>query len=374
MATAPDARQDDRAAPRFPSPLYDLMYGHIHASVLRAVVLHGIPDLLADGPLTAGELAARSGTRVEPLRRVLRLLAARGLFREFPASHTSPASPESRVSHASPVSHESDDEQRGESVFGLTESGAALRSDVPGSQRAPVLMFTDEMFHRSAAALPGTLRSGEPGFDAAFGVPFFDYLADAPDKSGLFDAAMTSRPGTSNADIAESCPFPASGTVVDVGGGRGGLLREVLVRFPGLTGVLFDRPGTVAGHLLDDEALTGRWRAEDGDFFTAVPRGGDVYLLKNVLHDWPDEDCVRILGVLRAAVEPGTRLFVVDAVLPGDGSAHPAFAVDIIMLMLVRGRERTAGEFRDLLARSGFRLDHVVPTPSLSSVVVAEAV
>ncbi|MFG3258796.1 methyltransferase [Streptomyces sp. NPDC048172] len=348
----PSSPRDARPSPVPPGadgrapggPLYDLMYGHIYASALRAVAEHGIADLLADGPRTVEELAERSGTRPEPLRRVLRLLASRGLFRE----------------------------ERG--TVALTEEGAALRTDVPGSQRAPVLMFTDEMFRRAAAGIPETLRTGEPGFDAAYGRPFFAYLEETPEKSRLFDAAMTSRAGTVNAHITEVYPFPGSGTVVDVGGGRGGLLRQILTDAPGLTGVLHDRPETVAENLLSTtEALDGRWRAEGGDFFTAVPEGGDLYVLKNILHDWPDADCLRILRTVRRAAAPGTRLLVIDAVLPDDGTSHPAVALDLVMLMVLRGRERTADEFAALLADAGFRLTRVLPTRSMSSVIEAEA-
>ncbi|MFH8748531.1 methyltransferase [Streptomyces rimosus] len=332
--------------PHFPtSSLHDLMYGHIYASALRAVVLHGIADLLADGARTADELAERSGTRTVPLRRILRLLAARGLFSE-----------------------------NADGTFGLTEAGADLRTGVPGSRHAGVLLFTDEMYQRSAGGLVDTLRTGQPGFDAAYGVPFFTHLAETPDASRLFDTAMTSLTGGVNELLAGSYPFPDSGTVVDVAGGRGGLLREVLTRSPGLTGVLFDRPGTVADHLLDTAELAGRWRTEGGDLFTAVPEGGDLYLLKNILHDWPDDDCLRILATVRRAMTPGTRLLVIDAVLPADGTPHPAFALDVVMLMMLQGRERTAAEFEGLLEGAGFRMVRVVPTPALTSVVEAEAV
>lgn len=341
--TRPETRPDAPAAGARFSPLQDLMYGHIYADAVRAVIVHGIADLLADGPRTAEDLAERSGTQAVPLRRILRMLATRGLFREE------------------------------DGAFALTESGTGLRADVPGSQRATALLFTDEMFRRSAENIPDTLRTGEPGFETAYGVPFFAHLSATPDKSRLFDAAMTTRTGQANEDIAGAYPFPASGTVVDVGGGRGGLLREALTRSPGLRGVLFDRPETVADHLLDTAELDGRWRTEGGDFFTAVPKGGDLYLLKNILHDWPDEDCLRILRTIRRAVTPGTRLLVIDAVLPADGSPHPALALDIVMLMVVRGRERTAAEFEDLLTRAGFRLRRILATRAMSSVIEAEA-
>ncbi|MBH1936043.1 SAM-dependent methyltransferase [Streptomyces sp. AV19] len=322
------------------------MFGHVYASALHAVMVHGIPDLLADGPLTGEELAARSGTQAGPLRRVMRLLVERGLFREGV-----------------------------DGGFALAEAGELLRSDVPGSQRAAAFWATDEMFRRSAEALADSLRTGRAGFETAYGVPFFAYLAADVEKGRVFDAAITSMTSDGvNEDVVRSYAFPGSGTVVDVAGGQGGLLGEVLGRYPGLNGVLFDQPETVARHLLDAEELKGRWRTEGGDVFTAVPEGGDIYLLKNILHNWSDDDCLRILGSIRRATAPGTRLLVIDAVLPGDGTPHPAVGLDTVMLMLLDGRERTAAEFEDLLTRSGFRLNRVVPTPSLVSVVEAEAV
>ncbi|KNB51519.1 methyltransferase [Streptomyces caatingaensis] len=342
MATIPAGSGEHRSS----TVLYDLMFGHVYASALRAVVDHGIPDLLGEGPRAVEELAERSGTRVGPLRRVLRLLSERGVFRESAGG-----------------------------VFGLTDVGEALRADVPGSHRAAVLWGTDEVFRRSAEGLGETLRTGRAGFEAAFGTGFFAYLAATPEKGRVFDAAMTSLAAQyGNDELIRECPFPGTGTVVDVAGGQGGLLRDVLLRHPGLDGVLFDRPGTVERHLLDVDELKGRWRVEGGDVFDGVPPGGDVYLLKNILHNWSDEDCLRILGSVRRAAAPGSRLLVIDAVLPEDGSPHPAVGMDTVMLMLFEGRERTATEFEGLLGRSGFRMSGAVPTTTLLSVVVAEAV
>ncbi|WP_406154273.1 methyltransferase [Streptomyces sp. NBC_01023] len=337
----PAAANSHRSA----SPLHDLVYGHIHASALRAVVVHRIPDRLADAPLTAEQLAADAGIQAGPLHRVLRLLAVRGIF-----------------------------QQDAGGAFALTSAGHSLRTDMPGSQRDAVLLFTDPMFRRSAESLEDTLRTGAPGFDSAYGLPLFDHLSSHPDDSRLFDTAMSSLTSGVNEQIADSYPFPGTGRIVDVAGGRGGLLRAVLTRHPGLTGLLFDRPETVTDHLLGTAELADRWQTEGGDIFTAVPASGDLYLLKNVLHDWPDEDCLRILTSIRRAAATGTKLLVIDAVLPDDGTPHPAIALDIVMLMTLRGRERTHAEFERLLSGAGFRINRTVRTPALTSIIEAEAV
>ncbi|MFI6470975.1 methyltransferase [Streptomyces sp. NPDC050516] len=344
MATSSDSPIDP-TDPFNPSPLNRLLFGQVYSAAVRAVAVHRIADQLADGPRTVEDLAASAALHADSLRRVLRLLAMHGLF--------------------------SQDEK---GAFALTDSGAALRTDVPGSQHAAAMLITDEMFSRSAAGIQDTLRTGKTPFEAAYGVPFFTHLAGSPADGELFDAGMASMSGRVDELVAESYAFPGSGTVVDVAGGRGGLLRAVLSREPALTGVLFDQPNTVSDHLLDTEEVRGRWSVAGGDFFSEVPAGGDLYLLKHILHDWNDEDCLRILGAIRRAAAPGKRLLVVDAVLPDNGDAHPAVELDIIMLMLVKGRERTATEFENLLTRSGFKLNRILPTPSLPSIIEAEAV
>ncbi|MEV5278059.1 methyltransferase [Streptomyces sp. NPDC051994] len=344
MATgSPDP--NDPAHHFTPSPLNELLYGHFYSAALRAVAVHRIADLLAEGPRTAEDLAMSAGLHAVSLRRVLRLLTARGLFRE---------------------------DARG--AFELTDNGTPLRTDVPGSQHATIMLVSGEMFATAAEGIVDTVRTGTPSFETTYGVPFFEHLAGSPAERQLFDAGMASLSGPVDGLVAQSCALPGSGTVVDVGGGRGGLLRAVLTREPALTGVLFDQPDTVADHVLDSKEIRGRWRVESGDFFSAVPRGGDVYLLKHILHDWDDDGCVRILEAIRRSATLGTKLLVIDAVLPEGSAPHPAVALEIIMMILVRGRERTATEFERLLSRTGFRLNRIVPTPSLPSVIEAEAV
>ncbi|MEU8465768.1 methyltransferase [Streptomyces sp. NPDC029003] len=336
------SRRSRRSAP---SVLHEVMYGHFHAAALRAVAVHRIADHLAGGARTPEDLAARTGTDAGALRRVLRLLAAHGLFHE---------------------------DERG--AFVLEEAGRPLRTDAVDSQHAAAVMVTDPMIWRAAAELPGALGTARPSFELAHGVPFFEHLLASPRDRAVFDAGMAALSGRDDEPVAGSCAFPEGARVIDVAGGRGGLLRAVLDRGPTLRGVLFDRPATVADHVLDGPGRAGRWRTEGGDFFTAVPSGGDFYLLKHVLHDWHDEDALRILGSVRRAAAPGARLLVVDVVLPGGGVPHPGVEMDIVMLTVATGRERTAAEFEGLLDRAGFRLHRILPTPALSSVIEAVAV
>ncbi|MCF3100385.1 SAM-dependent methyltransferase [Streptomyces roseoverticillatus] len=333
--------------PGFSAQLSEVSLGHFYASALRAVTVHRVADHLADGPLQSDELARRAGGLHGPtLRRVLRLLATRGIFQE--------------------------DEQ---GAFALTPDAELLRTDVPASAHTGMVWITDEVFQRSAAGLEDTLRTGRTPFDTAYGMPFFDYLLTNADAQQLFDTGMASMSGPEDELIADAYEFPATGTVVDVGGGRGGLVRAVLSRNPGLTGVLFDQEQTVAEHLLDEgpsaKEIAGRWRTDGGNFFESVTPGGDIYVLKHILHDWKDEDCLRILRAIRAAIPAGGRLLAVDAILPPGNEPHFAKAVDIIMLAVVTGRERTEQEFRDLLGEAGFRVDRIISVPNSTSIIEA---
>ncbi|GHE84201.1 methyltransferase [Streptomyces longispororuber] len=346
MSATDDPAAEHTADPH-PTPedavtVVDLSFGPLYASALRTAAVHRIADHLTRGPLAVDELARRAGVRADPLRRVLRLLASRGVFRE-----------------AEP------------GVYTLTAT-AALLQDAPGSLRDMVLFGTSDLMVRTCARLDEAVRTGRPAFDEVHGAPFFDYLAAHPDTQTLFDNGMASLSGPLDDVIAATYPFPDSGTVVDVGGGQGGLLAAVLRRHPGLTGVLFDQERTVAGHRLDGADLAGRWRVESGDFFTAVPAGGDRYFLKHILHDWDDEECLRILRAVRAVVPPRGRLVVVDTVMPEGDAPDLSKTLDVAMMAVLKGRERTRDEFASLFARGGFRLTRVLDTPGFPALVEAE--
>ncbi|MFK4068679.1 methyltransferase [Streptomyces sp. NPDC029674] len=323
--------------------LVDHALGHLFSAALRTAALCRVADHLAAGPRTAEQLAGPTDTHAGHLRRVLRYLATRGVFREDAAGS-----------------------------FHLTPLADALRTDVPDSLHAAVVMLTDPAFQRTSAGLEETVRKAGPSFERVFGKPFFAYLAGDPALRELFDSGMSSLSGPVDAVIAGTYPFPEKGTVVDVGGGRGGLIRAVLRGRPGLTGVLFDQAPAVSTHVLaGDEEIRGRWRAESGDFFTGVPEGGDIYVLKHVLHDWPDADCVRILRNCRAAMAPDTRLLIVDCVLPSGNEPHIGKTLDVAMAAIVDGQERTEDEFAALLVGAGLRLTRILPTEAFPSIVEA---
>lgn len=324
--------------------LMEQSLGHLFSAALRTAAHFRIADHLTEGPRTAEQLAAATDTHAPHLRRVLRYLATRGIFREDAAG-----------------------------AYQLTPAAQALRTDVPDSLHTAVLMMTDGLFLQTSAAMPDSVRHGGASFERIFGAPLFEHLLSDPAARRLFDDGMASLSAPGDEAVAVTYPFPETGTVVDVGGGRGGLLRAALRRRPQLTGVLFDQAPPLAHHLLDGDELKGRWRAQEGDFFASVPQGGDVYVLKHVLHDWADDACRRILRTCRAAMAAGTRLLVIESVLPPGNAPHFGKTMDVAMMTVVDGQERTAEEFATLLSAGGFRLTRVLPTPALPSIVEAVA-
>ncbi|MFI5523956.1 methyltransferase [Streptomyces platensis] len=342
MATSPNRPTGE---PRdLMAHLMDLALGHLFSAALRTAVHHRLADHLAEGPRTAEQLAAKTGTHAPHLRRVLRCLATRGIFREDAAG-----------------------------AYQLTPAAQPLRTDVPDSLHAAVLMTTDALFLRTSAAMPETVEQGGASFERIFGAPLFAHLMADPADRRLFDDGMSSLSAPVDEAVATAYPFPATGTVVDIGGGRGGLLRAALRRHPQLTGVLFDQAPPLTHHLLEGDELKGRWRTQEGDFFASVPEGGDLYVLKHVLHNWADEPCRRILRSCHRAMTAGSRLLVVESVLPPGNAPHFGKTMDVAMMALLDGRERTAEEFATLLSAGGFRLTRVLPTPAFPSIVEAVA-
>ena len=317
--------------------------GYLPAAALRVVTRFGIADLLKDGPKTVARLAEASGVAAEPLRRVLHLLASRGIFRV----------------------------DQDDTVHPTTATGL-LRSDSPLPLRHAVLLFTDQMYWLPSGRLDDAVRQGGTTFGDVFGSQFFDYLATDQDRARLFDEAMSAVSATEQGAIVASYDFPEQGTVLDIAGGQGAFLRTVLTKNPGLRGVLFDRENVLRGHKLDDPAIAGRWETVTGDFFTEVPSTADVYVLKRIVHDKSESEARRILRTCRAAMSDSARLLLIDAVVPTGTERSPSLAIaDVLMLAVFEGRERTEDEYRELLAAEGLKIGRIVPTPTALSIIEA---
>ncbi|MFD6400372.1 methyltransferase [Nocardia sp. NPDC060249] len=325
--------------------LLELQVAGFLSQAISAAAELGVADELADGPRTAKQLAAAIEVDEEGLRRLMVLLVSYGIF-----------------------------DQRRDGRYALTRIGNALRSDAEVTLR-DLCRFFGSPFHRNHwTHLTDAVRTGEAVGRDLDGASFFEYAAEHREIGELFDNAMTSISTLALEPLLAAYDFGQFGTLVDVGGGRGSLLIEILGRYPAATGVVFDLP-SVRDDLTADLAAAGlahRCAAEAGSFFESVPQGGDVYLLKHILHDWSDAQAEQILRTVRAAMSPRATLLVVELVLPEHGRPHPAKFIDLEMLVNTEGgHERTEAQFRELLARSGFTLARTVETAAPDRVLEA---
>jgi hypothetical protein len=217
------------------------------------------------------------------------------------------------------------------------------------------------------------LREGRPAFDTVFGMPFFARVMSDPQVGQEFHHGQASISDVYEYLIAQQLDLPPKGTIVDVGGGFGGLLLRVLGLHDGLRGVLFDQRPALDGHKLGELDADERWELADGDFFTEVPADGDVYVLKGVLHDWSDEQCVTILRNCKRAMAPAGRILIIETVIVPGGESTFGKTMDVFMMGILPGRERTEAEFAALLGEAGLRLDRVIPTRTPNSIIEAVA-
>ncbi len=326
-----------------PIVVLNLLSGMMTARAVQVAAKLGIADLLQDGPQSATALAAATGTHAPSLYRLLRALASLGLFSEVEAG-----------------------------VFAQTTLSTFLASDVHGSMRDMARMWGDSWRWQSWGDLDYSIQTGRPAFDHLHGKNLWQYFAeDDPAAGRLFSMAMTSFSEGVTEPVVTAYDYSSFRTVVDVGGAHGSLIRAILRRNPALRGILFDLPPVIQGahEPIAEAGLAERCALVAGDFFTAVPSGADAYMLKFILHDWDDDHCVQILGNCRRAIRPTGRVLVVDQVLaPGNA---PSFGkiLDLEMLTILTGRERTEEEFAALFRASGFRLTRVVPTASPLSII-----
>jgi hypothetical protein len=325
----------------------DLMLrGFMVSRMLRLVAELAVADhVAADAPAPIEAVAAACGADAQRLRRVLQAVAAFGVFR---------VTPDGRVAH--------------------TARSRLLRSDTPNSLGHAARFWTGRGSWRAWEEFDAAMTGGVP-HDAAWGMGRFAYLREHQDEARLFDAMMAHFPDNRHAALAAGYDFSAARLICDVGGGNGAALRHILARFPEARGLLLDLPDVIAA-IPEAQRMEGRIATVPGSFLDQVPAGADHYVIVRVLHDWGDEDCLRILRNCRAAMAPGTRLLIVEQVLPEDpASGHPtAYLADVhMMAMFGAARERTAREFEALLAATGFALRRLLPTASPVSIVEAEA-
>ena len=323
--------------------LIDLCFGYLLTSAIYVAAELRIADHLAAGPLSAAELSPRVGADPQCLYRVLRALASKGVFAE-------------------------DRDGR----FHLTPPAESLRSDTPGSFRDAVLMCTLAPTIAAGAQLLHSVRTGQAAFAQVHDSTYFEYLAGHPELGIAFDKGMAAWSEMENATLAASYDFAPSRRVVDVGGGRGGFLREVLKRYSAPRGIVLDQPHVIA-EIAADSVAAGRCELVGGDFFKAVPAGADVYVVKRILHDWGDEACVSLLRRCREAMAAGGRVLVIDAVIQPGNDDDPGKVMDLVMMALLAGRERTSAEFAALLAAAGLRLVRVIPTATTLCILEAAA-
>jgi O-methyltransferase/methyltransferase family protein len=324
--------------------LIQMAMAHWVSHIVHVAAKLSLADHLANGPKSADELAGPTKTHAPSLYRLMRTLASLGILNED-------------------VAHR----------FALTPLGDALKTGAPGSARASILTLASDWMSRGLGQLLYSVQTGKSGFEQSLGMPIFDWLGNNPELASMFSETMIGLHGAEPPAVAAAYDFSDLTTIVDVGGATGHLLTTVIGSYPGSRGILYDLPHVVrdAPTLIQARGLTNRITIESGSFFEKVPSGGDAYLLSHIIHDWTEDQCLRILGHCQRAMKPGSRLLIVEMVLPADDTPHPGKMLDMMMLVGPGGQERTEQEYGTLLGKAGLRLTQVVPTASPVSVVEA---
>lgn len=327
-----------------PAAMLEVIVGAWVAQAVAAAAALGVADALADGPLEVAVLAERVGADRDALDRLMRALTGRGIFRRHRGGR-----------------------------YGLTPLGDTLRADAPASMRGAAL-FLGSVEHREHwSHLDQAIRTGQPVVPSLRGKEFFDYLRDEPDLAEIVNDAMTSSSQMAVRPVVAGYDFSGFRAIVDVGGGHGALLAAILSVTPAACGVLFDLPDVVAGAAaqLERTGVASRVSVVGGSFFDTAPSGGDVYLLKHIVHDWDDEQAVQILRNVAAAGGVQATVLVIEFVIPDHHRDFSGNWGDLEMLVTTGSRERTAAQYRALLARAGLRMTRLIPTASAFSVIEA---
>ncbi|MGH7283097.1 MAG: methyltransferase [Polyangiaceae bacterium] len=327
-----------------PAVIMHFVSGIWAAQAVAAFAELGVADQLADSARSAKEIAAKVGANPDALHRLMRGVASVGV-----------------------LAHE------GGGKFALTPVGQCLRSNVPGSMRSMIVAETAPGHWLPWGHFTESVRTGKPMTEKALGMKAWDYYKANPEEANHFAEAMSGLSAMAMQVVLASYSFDGVKKVVDVGGSHGAFLSAVLAKVPAAQGVLFDLAAVVegAGPTLDAAGVTARVERIAGSFFEAIPGGGDVYLLKHILHDWSDDECVKILANIARVMTTDGRVVVVEMPITDQGPPSPAPLLDLNMMVMLTGRERTGEEYGALFAKAGLKLAGVTPTPSPFAVLEA---
>jgi len=310
-------------------------------TIISVLAKLGIADHLEAGPKTADELSGPVGANADSLYRFLRAAASVGLTAEG-----------------------------ADGKFSQTPMSDVLRSNAQPSLRGFAIMGGLELLTRTWDHLEYSVRTGKKAADAIYGKPIFEYFQENPEAAQIFNDGMTAVSTIDSPPVADAYSFEGIHSLVDVAGGHGLLLATILQRHPQMKGTLYEMPSVIAGaHKGPLAPVMDRCTLLAGDMFTSMPAGHDAYIMKHIIHDWPDEICVKILSGCRKGVNPGGKLLVADSVIQPGNDADFGKILDLEMLLLPGGRERTEQQFRELFAASGWRLNRIIPTHSPVSIV-----
>ncbi len=331
------------AQPQTPPPhvgILQILTGAHVAGAVSCLAQLGIPDLLDDAPKSAEELAKQIGADPQALYRLMRATACVGVLSEGP-----------------------------EGKFSQTPMSKVLRSDATPCLRAFAMMGGREWHGRAWSNLDYCVRTGKQALEQIYGVHIFEFLKQNPVEGQIFNDAMTELSMIDSPAVAESYNFEGIRTIVDIAGGHGLLLATILKKNPHLRGTLYEMP-----HVLEGAAngplkpVMDRCTLASGDMFSSVPAGADAYIMKHIIHDWPDDLCVQLLKACRKAVNPSGKLLVVDSVILPGNEFSPDKYIDLQMLIFPSGLERTEKQFRQLFTAAGWQLSRIIPGASASIV------
>jgi O-methyltransferase domain/Dimerisation domain len=332
---------EEKQAPPPEAKIMHLLSGAYVSGAVSCVAQLGIADILDAGPKSAAELATQVKADATALYRLMRATASVGVFAEG-----------------------------ADGKFSQTPASAVLRSDANPSLRALAIMYGHEWHIRGWEQLEYCVKTGKTGVEKTYGMPIFEYLKQHPKEAQVFNDAMTSFSMMDSPAVVDAYSFEGIHSIVDVAGGHGLLMAKILERHPGMRGTLYDLPevmeGAKSGPLKN---VMDRCTLQSGDMFSTVPAGVDAYIMKHIIHDWADEQCIRLLKACRKSVNAGGKLLVVDSVIQPGNDFAPGKFLDLQMLVAAGGCERTEKQFSEIFAASGWKLNRVIPMRTPESIV-----